>query len=393
MQPHHQATVLPEKPAEAKSIRIFFPNLDGLRFFCFLSVFFFHSFGSSKVDITDHVLHKTVRQFLFKNGVLGVNFFFVLSGFLITYLLLVEKEKFKSINVLNFYKRRILRIWPLFFFCVLFGFAIFPQIKILFGEVPNEPARLGMYLSFLSNLDIVYNSSPDSSVLAILWSVSIEEQFYLVWPLIILLSPRKWLLPALLTLILASLAFRLANADSYLKMTLHTFSCFSDLVVGGVFAYLALYSERFISAIRNAPKITWIGLYVVVIVLYLFTRNIFQQQPVLYAFERLVISIAFAFVIIEQCYASHSLFKMSNYPTISRLGTYTFGLYCLHPIGGLIANKGLGLFGLNSNVYTIMFLETFVSFAISVALAVFSYRFFESPFLRMKDKFARIKKA
>jgi len=378
--------------AEGKSLKVFFPNLDGLRFFCFLSVFFFHSFGSSKVDLHGYALYRVVKLFLFKNGVLGVNFFFVLSGFLITYLLLLEKENFGSIKVLNFYKRRILRIWPLFYFCVIFGFFIFPQIKIMFGETPDEPARLGFYLTFLSNFDIVYNSSPDSSVLAILWSVSIEEQFYLIWPLIILLIPKRWLLQALATLILASFLYRLANADSYLKMTLHTFSCISDLIVGGLFAYMALYNNRFVEWIRKAPKITWIGLYLAVIIVYLFTRQLFQQDHFLYAIERLIISIIFGFVIIEQCYADNSLFKMSNFPIISRLGTYTFGLYCLHPIAGLIANKGLSMLGLNSNIYQIMFLETAVSLSLAILLAYVSYRFFESPFLRLKTRFARISK-
>src|SRR5690606_19639921 len=141
-------------------------------------------FGSLQIDMHQYAIYGFVKGFLFKNGVLGVNFFFVLSGFLITYLLLVEKDRFKNINIGNFYVRRVLRIWPLFYFCVLFGFVAFPILKEALGEVPDEPARLPFYLAFLSNFDVVYNASPDASVLGILWSVSIEEQFYLVWPLI-----------------------------------------------------------------------------------------------------------------------------------------------------------------------------------------------------------------
>src|SRR5687768_6448678 len=101
---------------------VFFSNLDGLRFFCFLAVFFFHSFHTDYLYIRDSPTYIFFKSFIFKNGNLGVNFFFVLSGFLITYLLLKEREFYGRINIVSFWKRRILRIWPLFFACLVFGF-------------------------------------------------------------------------------------------------------------------------------------------------------------------------------------------------------------------------------------------------------------------------------
>lgn len=373
--------------------RVYFPNLDGLRFFCFLSVFLFHSFGSLKIDMEQYAIYRFVEGFLFENGVLGVNFFFVLSGFLITYLLLVEKANFKKVKIANFYVRRVLRIWPLFYFCVLFGFFIFPILKEALGEVPDEPARLPFYLTFLSNFDVVYNASPDASVLGILWSVSIEEQFYLVWPLIIAFTPRKAIPFALTAILLASFFFRLAHADSYRIMTLHTFSCISDMVVGGIFAYFSLYNKNFIDRIRSAPRLMWILLYISVGIIYLFTTDIFHQNSISYAFERLVIAILFALVIVEQSYADHSLFKMGNFKLVSKLGTYTYGLYCLHPIAGLVANKGLWLLGINTNLFGIMVIEPIVSFSLAIIMAIVSYHYFESPFLKLKEKFARVTRA
>src|SRR5690606_19427107 len=112
---------------------------------------------------------------LFGNGNLGVNFFFVLSGFLITYLLLIEMQLRGRINIGSFYIRRALRIWPLFYFCVAFGFIAFPFFKSMLGEIPNESANVVSYLFFLNNFDFIKNP-PDSSVLSVLWSVAIEEQ-------------------------------------------------------------------------------------------------------------------------------------------------------------------------------------------------------------------------
>src|SRR5690348_10604112 len=106
--------------------RTFFPNLDGLRFFCFLSVFFYHSFYTEYSYIKEAPFYKFVKFHLLVNGNIGVNFFFVLSGFLITFLLLEEKKSTLNIRVNCFYEKRILRIWPLYFFCVFFGFVVFP---------------------------------------------------------------------------------------------------------------------------------------------------------------------------------------------------------------------------------------------------------------------------
>ena len=92
----------------------YFKNLDGLRFFCFLSVFFFHSFHTDLESIKNNQTYLFFTKTLFKNGNLGVNCFFVLSGFLITYLLIIEKTTNNNISIYKFWLRRVFRIWPLF---------------------------------------------------------------------------------------------------------------------------------------------------------------------------------------------------------------------------------------------------------------------------------------
>lgn len=381
----------PAAPVKKKE-RIFFPNLDGLRFFCFMSVFLFHSFATDYQDVRTNGLYAFVKYTLASNGFLGVNFFFVLSGFLITYLLVVEKEHFGKIDIKSFYIRRALRIWPLFYFCVFFGFVVFPLLKTMFGGVPNETANWEYYVTFLNSFDMVKVGMPDASTLSVLWSVAIEEQFYLVWPLLLGFLPTRFYLPVFGLIITGSFIFRMFNVHNELVFGNHTFSCISDMTVGGVAAVLIYYVPSFKNKIINASRVWVIALYAAVFIVYFFHRQIFYHGSFLSAADRLVISILFALVILEQSFTKRSLFKMSKYKYVSKLGTYTYGLYCLHMIGILFAAIGLKKLGLNRNVYQIIFLEGSISFIVTLALAYLSYTFFESKFLKLKERFARITK-
>lgn len=233
--------------------RIYFENLDGLRFFCFLSVFLYHSFYTENEYIKASPVYKFVTEELFKNGNLGVNFFFVLSGFLITYLLIEEKKINGQINLKSFWIRRILRIWPLFYFCVGFGFVVFPQLKLFFGQVPNETATPLYYLFFINNFDLIKNGLPDSSVLGLLWSIAVEEQFYLFWPIILYIFPvNKYWIP-FLSIIILSLFFRGFN-DDYDSHELHTLSCIGDMTMGAFGAWFIIRSNSLKIKIENLSK-------------------------------------------------------------------------------------------------------------------------------------------
>ena len=116
--------------------------------------------------------------------------FFVLSSYLITRLLVFEYRKTGRISIFHFFMRRSLRIWPLYYLALLLGFYIFPRIG-LFGIDIQSPLYLQTlkdhlmpYLFFFGNWSSAYFSYPSSSILAPLWTISLEEQFYLVCPIL-----------------------------------------------------------------------------------------------------------------------------------------------------------------------------------------------------------------
>ncbi len=376
--------------------KIFFPHLDGWRFIAFFSVFLFHSFGSDVPAYETSQVYRTT-SWIFQNGNLGVNFFFVLSGFLITFLLINEKELNKRIDVGSFYVRRVLRIWPLYYACVIFGFLFFPYIKTFLGEISTENATPWKYLLFIGNFDIVSQLRlPDFSGIGVLWSVCIEEQFYLLWPLLLAVTPMKFTKYVFVVLILGSFSFRLYNAAFHLKevqhyflYTYHTLSVITDMAMGGFAAYLAFHNEKFMNKLENIPRWLIVIVYLAGIMVILFTKEIFYGGWWI-AFERIVLSVFFAFTILEQNYAKNSFFKMGNNKLFSYWGKYTYGLYCLHFIGILIALTISSKMGTNQSLFGVMIIETVLALGFSMLLSYLSYNLMEKHFLKLKEKFQYI---
>ncbi|MDB9989817.1 acyltransferase [Flavobacteriales bacterium] len=319
-----------------------------------------------------------------------MNFFFVLSGFLITYLLIEEKKLNGQIDIKKFWLRRALRIWPMFYFCVGFGFFIFPILKTAFGQTPNETASLISYLTFINNFDVIDKGQPDASVLGVLWSVAIEEQFYLVWPIILYLLPiKKYWIPFVI-IIVTSIIYRYFN-QSFLLHELHTLSCIGDMAIGAFGAWLVLENARFKKNITQLNVFFIILLYFVFILIFLF-RDDFLIHNSLAAFERSSIAIIILLIILEQNFSRNSFFKMSSFKKISKLGSISYGLYCLHFIGILIAINVCDLLSINQNLWQVLFLETIIALSITIFISKISYQYFEKPFLKYKNKFSYIKK-
>lgn len=377
------------------SKKIFFPNLDGLRFIAFSMVFIAHIQGNSFriPDIKNIYLQKLLL--LFANGKTGVSIFFVLSGFLITYLILSEIKLNGRLDVIKFYIRRTLRIWPLYFLLLALIFGVFPILMRLFHENWSQfDMQPWYYFVFLSNFDVMHillRNGNDMAASSLTWSVSIEEQFYLVWPLLFLVlrkSMYKFIFPALVIL---CYVFRYIHSDSSPVLYLHTISVCGDLALGGWAAYLSLTNEKFRSFFSNQTYSQRVITYSLAIIV-LYTIQ-FGTQPLFLVFNRLPQTIFFAYVILDQNFSIQTKWKLSNNKFISFWGKYTYGLYLWHAFVLMIVNIILTkLLHFSPDHAMLHVAAAVLGFLLSLAVSYCSYHWYEARFLKLKDKFSFIHK-
>ncbi len=370
--------------SEQKSKQVF-QNLNGLRFIGALSVFVFHTTTLSREMWGGFFQGKIFQAFytVASKGHYGVGLFFVLSGFLITNLLLRELETTKTIQVKNFFFRRILRIWPVYFLVLIFGFFVFPLLP--YGQSTNH--SLLHYAFFLSNMDEIWNGWNDSlNFLTVSWSVSAEEQFYMLLLLILGVLPflrnQKVLLIYFVVVILLCVGYRFIHYSDHRAIYYHSLSVTSDLAIGGL---LAFYIKRKgPSLMTQWNRFHILIIYLIGICFLLFSRSIFVGHWI--AFERIVHSTFFAFVLCEQMFSKHSFFKADKLPGFFFSGKLTYGFYMYHCISlyyWAVIFDELDLTQ-SSYCFAVYFL---INLATTYGMAFFSFRFIEVPFLRLKRYF------
>ena len=370
--------------APAKS-NVSIPRLDVLRALCFLMVFGCHAFYTDDPAINQHPVWRAVISPLFSNGAVGVNVFFALSGFLISYLLIREKTTFGNIHVPKFWLRRVLRIWPLYFAVVVIGFVLFPMAKSALGQPVGDNGSVWSFLFFYNNLPMAHGFTTDSSILSVLWSIAVEEQFYLVWPLLLFALPVRGFPWAFAVVLLLSMVFKF-TADTVQLRTWHTFSCMGDLATGALAACIAA-SERGARWVASWKWPAVLAIHLIWILLYVpqtgFAPPLTEVlDPVLFAF----LSTA---VILYQGFGGPTFLRMREFPVLVRLGRISYGLYCLHMVAILLVLQLLSLAGLHGFwVSAVLFPCT--ALVLSILFASISHRFLETPFLRLKDRFAFI---
>jgi len=375
--------------------KIFFSNLDGLRFIAFMAVFLDHSGDAWTTNFLKaknwsyHYVH-----FILTLAGSGVSLFFVLSGFLITYLIIKEKETNGHFNLLFFYIRRILRIWPLYYLVLLLNFTAFAWLcrYMSWQTTAYDPVQLVLFLTNFNILEIKKAGIGHHSVIHPTWSVAIEEQFYLVWPLIFFAPLKKFYKYLFLAVVLFCCVFRFIYRYDTDTLYYHTFAVFGDLALGSLCAYYAYYSKTFQNFTRSISKTYIILTYVFGVVWLFFVTEIHVSDNISFIF-RIITAAFFAFMVLEQNYSDNSFYKCSNSRFLSKWGRYTYGLYLLHgPViifFGVFVQNVLSWFNTGYFINELIF--RIAALILSMALSYLSYHYFEGIFLKLKGRFEIIK--
>ena len=374
--------------------KLYFKNLDSIRFIAALMVFLQHGVSPSYqyLPIKNTLWEKLLNTI--SNGGTGVSIFFVLSGFLITYLLIGEYELNSKISIKKFYIRRVLRIWPLYFLVVTFTFLIYPFLKSVIGINNPLGSNFLYHLTFLSNFDVLniekYCIGSDAMSQNITWSVSIEEQFYLFWPIIFVFFPKRLWIYSISLVILGSILFRVINYNDTVVLYFHTFSVLLDLGIGGLMAFLIKSNKNIRSFFENSATSTHISLFIFSFSLVFWRDSLFTFQYS-NAISRVFISFSFAFIISAQAITKkESKFNLGNILFADKWGKYTYGIYLIHPIAIMVIEIFFRLLHFPKTNFIYLFSMGVVGFIFTLFLSKMSYRYYESKFLSLKDKFTTI---
>ncbi len=372
---------------------IYFPNLNSIRFIAALLVIIHHieQFKSVFNIYPNQMNNPVIGSF----GPLGVRLFFVLSGFLITYLLFAEKEVSGTISITKFYIRRALRIWPLYYLIVLLAFFIvpyfFPGLVPQHAEVVHghpiawKIFSLSLFIFFLPNFALVYvGIVPFASHL---WSIGTEEQFYFIWPVLMKFFKNKFVL--LLSVVLfylgASYVFYLFQDSSmnWIRLLGLYWKAFpiDNMAIGGIFALIVYSSAPAFIKIKAFIFNRYFQVLVLVLVLVCISCSVGLPVEAL-SYE--LYAILFGILIANLAANDRRIINL-EYPLFNYLGKISYGLYMYHPLMIVVCMKCLIHFNCFNNyfLYPTAILST-------IAVAGLSYRFFEQQFIRKKKRFSTV---
>lgn len=374
-----------------KNIINFFPGFNAYRFFASIIVLVGH------IDlIKEQMGLKKSCVFLekFNFGGTGVYFFFVLSGFLITYLLLKERYLTKSISIKNFYMRRIFRIWPVYYLLLCFGFFVFPHLDFI-----NLPyANKHLYSNFYDNLllyllilpNIAFSLFPAVPHIGQSWSIGVEEQFYIFWPLLvkstsnikksIFLICSSYVIMKIGVLFLTFLLPQSTLLQSIkLFLAMSKFEC---MMIGAYGAVLYFDNVVFIRKFCSNCIIYVFIIISIPVINVLFYDGLLQNGI------HILLSFLFLYIILYTCYninESHIL----NSHILDYLGKLSFGIYMYHLLVLAIVIGAIKYFYpmLSGDEFWVDLLIFVFTIFFTLLFSSLSYRYYENVFLKLKTKF------
>jgi peptidoglycan/LPS O-acetylase OafA/YrhL len=359
--------------------RYYRPELDVLRFFAFLMVFLSHVVPGDEAFFAQAHIPPALADLLIAmsaGGAFGVDLFFALSSFLITTLLLREWKANGHVDVRSFYVRRILRIWPLYF---VFLCVVGPLVD---ARVPGESMPLKYVLAFAllaGNWACVLWGYPHS-VSGPLWSISIEEQFYLAWPLVM----RRWIqhLASVASVLLAvsfiTRLYLVFSGAQHPQIWCNTLARLDPIACG---ALLAVHAERRQIALTPALRAMLLVSGCAVLTIagrygnFIGNRALITYPAVTAASTALILG-----TLGLQIHPG----RISIPRALTYLGRISYGLYVFHWMFVVVC----GVAAANGPVARPA--RALAALLATIATAAASHHFVEKPFLRLKERFTRI---
>lgn len=361
------------------SSKPFFKGLSELRALAAIAVIFHHIELFKSRDGIVSLYNSKFSYFINNLGKNGVYLFFVLSGFLITYLLIHEKEQNYKIQIKKFFMRRVLRIWPLYYFVLLISVLVLPflthQFPDFFQNAPyyyskvidletHVASSLPLYLAFVPNVALYfYNYGIVGASQS--WSVGVEEQFYLIWPFIFLVFNRKyWLyIFALIFCIMFVIAAKVTRAFP-----------FEYMAIGAIGGYVNYYFKEKMNFLNGKGVYLLIISVLMLLLVYPVIKSVYYQS--------LVFAVFVVLLLLHTVNAPHKLIFLSK--PFNFLGTISYGIYMYHPLVMYVVFAFINSLKIK-NLYLYNFSIYFLVLGITFLISFLSYKYLEKRFIILKD--------
>ena len=351
-------------------------GLDGIRGVAVLLVFIshFHWILSPDPFLTKvtpwHFINRT-----FEAGFMGVDIFFVLSGFLITSLLMKDRSTNQKNLFRRFYRRRALRLLPALYALLLADFFV-SRWENFPGDIQWRTTWHAIL--FLNNWNIVNNFGEAQNDLGHLWSLGIEEQFYLIWPLTIWLLaklkiPSKMMIPLILFASLVVMVHRTSlwnDGTSWIILYIRTDTRLDSLLIGAMFAYAYRHYQVPSKILNSVATLSFLGL--------VYIKYVPDKSPFIFEMGWTIIALLAGFIILSVVEGVFFVQKVFTWRPLTIIGKVSYGLYLWHmPI--------FLLFGRHVTSGSRP-LRLLIGIILASAVTSLSWYFVEKPFLNIKNQ-------
>jgi len=346
----------------------FIPEIDGLRAFAILGVLLFH------LELPWCSL-----------GWMGVELFFVISGFLITRILLASRDKPRYFT--TFYSRRTLRIFPIYYLVITLY-----TLEMFFSHGLVAVRTMPFYYAYLQTIPQLHSGLTDAPMLIHTWTLAIEEQFYLLWPLaVLLLSGRKFLIANVAILLVAPIVRFLTLSASSPYLIIGWLPAQMDLLgAGAIIAFASQYLS--VRSLRRAAMVALAagaaGMVIIVRHVGLETFWMTTQWSRLWYSPLLLSAMAATFAGIVALAASrHALTRWLSWRPLTHYGKISYGIYLYHPYAFLAMGQLFNKYkAAHPHMHHAWSMPILLKLGCSYAVALVSWHLIESPMKRLKER-------